>query len=164
VGHIRCSALAAALVVILITIVPSPAQAAGVEHPPTGPSTGYSTVATGGDPVNSFTGNFSREAVDVAITAMNPPLVLLRTFNSTDTRISPLGPSWTHSYAMHLSRPSGTSLGIIVVGPQGRSDIYRHNSDGSYTPPAAIHASLALRGDGTAGSSALATTVSTSQG
>ena len=147
--HIRCSALAVALVAILTTIAPSPADAAGVEQAPNGPGAGYSTAATGGDPVNSFTGNFSREAVDVAITAVNPPLVLLRTFNSLDPRISPLGPGWTYSYAMHLNSLSATPLDIIVVGPQGQSDVYRHSGDGSYTPPPAIHATLARRDDGT---------------
>ncbi len=100
-----------------------------------------------GDPVQTFTGNFTYTHTDVAIPGRGPSPVFARSYNSDDTRVGPLGPGWTHSYAMRV-RSAGDGTGaLILVGPQGRSDRYTSNGDGTYTAPAGFYTTLARNVD-----------------
>lgn len=101
------------------------------------------------DPVNTLTGSYTYAHADVEIIGRGPTLLFVRTYNSNDTRISALGPGWTHSYAMHLARPDANSSDIIVVNPQGRSDRYTRNADGSFRSPVGIYETLVRNSDGT---------------
>jgi len=105
--------------------------------------------ATSNDPVNTFTGNAAYTRTDLAIAGRGPSPVFARAYNSMDTRTGPLGPGWTHSYNIHLANPGDGSLDLLLVGPQGRTDRYTHNADGSYTPPPAVYTTLVWNVDNT---------------
>lgn len=83
--------------------------------------------------VNTLTGVYSYDRIDASATLNGAPVVFRRTYNSTDTRVTPLGPGWTHNFGMHVARPAPGSLDLLVVGPQGRTDTYTWNPDGSGT-------------------------------
>jgi RHS repeat-associated protein len=104
---------------------------------------------TGGDPVDTFTGSFGYTHRDVAIPGRGPAIDFQRTYNSNDPRVGPLGPGWTHNYASRLVLADDQTGDLYLIGPQGRSDRYELNPDGSFTPPSAIHTQLALNPDGT---------------
>ncbi len=106
-------------------------------------------VGVSRDPVSTLTGSFLYTRTDVEIPGRGPVIRFSRAYNSSDTRVGPLGPGWTHSYAMHLATPDAASTDIIVVDPQGRSDRFAKNTDGSYSPPAGISTKLVKNGTGT---------------
>jgi RHS repeat-associated protein len=109
----------------------------------------YPNGETGGDPVDTFTGSFEYTHQDVAILGRGPVIDFQRTYNSDDPRVGPLGPGWTHNYASSLVLADDSSGDLYLIGPQGRSDRYVLNPDGSYTAPGGIHTRLVLNPDGT---------------
>jgi RHS repeat-associated protein len=116
----------------------------GTEHNPP-----YINGATAMAGVHTLTGSFGSTHTDVAISGRGPTPFLSRTVNSNDTRIGPLGIGWQHSYAGRLVTPSTGTGVIVLVGPQGRSDRYIPNADGTYTPPAGVDTALKKNADGT---------------
>ena len=60
-----------------------------------------------------------------------------------------MGPGWTHSYNIRLTVPFSGSTDIILVGPQGRSDLYTYDDSNSYTPPDGVYTTLMKNDDGT---------------
>ena len=101
-----------------------------------------------GDPVNPLTGTYSFQKTDVAIAGRGPAPAFVRAYNSSDTRVSRLGPGWTDTYNAHLALPAPGSTSIILVGPQGRSDTYSF-TNGAYTPPPGVYTTLVKNADGT---------------
>jgi YD repeat-containing protein len=92
----------------------------------------------------------------VATSGRGPSPALALTSNSNDPTVGPLGPGWTHSYALRLVRPeAGAGTGaVVLVGPQGRRDRYLPvtvNGDGSatYAPPPGVGTTLVREDDGT---------------
>jgi RHS repeat-associated protein/uncharacterized repeat protein (TIGR01451 family) len=69
-----------------------------------------------GDPVNTFSGNFTYSDLDVTIPTWGPPLEFERSYNSRDTKNGPLGPGWTHNYnvSLHYETFIGTDQDGIV--------------------------------------------------
>jgi YD repeat-containing protein len=104
--------------------------------------------ATSTDPVNTLTGNFAYTHTDVAIPGRGQSPVFVRSLNTRDTRAGPLGPGWTHNYAIHLANPGDGTSDVLLVGPQGRTDRYTAQS-GAYTPPPGISTRLAANSNGT---------------
>ena len=127
-----------------VTGLPVEPPPAGTDHNPP-----LINAETGGSGVNTYTGAYSYSHTDVAIAGRGPAPQFTRAYNSNDTRVGPLGPGWTHSYAMRLVRPASGSTSIVLVGPQGRSDTYTRQADGSYAPPAGVFATLAANTNGT---------------
>lgn len=108
------------------------------------PAAGFSK-----DPVNTLTGAFVYAHTDVSISGLGPIPPFTRSYNSADSRSGSLGPSWTHNYDMHLSKPSSTSDDIYVVGPQGYGGLFTDNQDGTYAPPDGSTDSLIKESNGT---------------
>ena len=105
-------------------------------------------VAHSNDPVNTQNGSYAYSFIDIAIAGRGPSPVFERSYNSNDTRVSSLGPGWTHNYATRLRDPGDGTTDIILVGPTGRSDRYT-NSGGTYTPPPGVYTALVKNGDST---------------
>lgn len=117
--------------------------------PPETERNAHPNTETSGDPVNTFTGSLTTTRQDVAIPGRGPAVDFRRTYNSNDPRAGPLGPGWTHSYATRLVLADDASGDMYLIGPQGRSDRYTRNPDGSFTSPAAIHRQLVKNLDAT---------------
>lgn len=112
----------------------------------------YSRYKNGGfskDPVNTFTGAFIYTYSDISIAGRGPVPAFVRSYSSDSILISDLGVGWTHNYNMRLVKPSASSKDVVVLGPQGRADLYVHNADGSYTPPMAVTNTLEKNSGGT---------------
>src|SRR5439155_26525496 len=101
--------------------------------------------ATEGDPVQPLSGSYGYTKVDLAIAGRGPSPGFSRTYNSNDTRWTPLGPGWTHSYSARLTFAGTGVCAVVLVGPEGRSDCYALNG-GLYTPPAGVSTALIKNG------------------
>jgi RHS repeat-associated protein len=99
--------------------------------------------------VQTLTGSYSTTHTDLSISGRGPSPTLSRTYNSNDSRFSALGQGWTHSYNIYLARPQNGSGLVILVGPEGRSDRYTPNADGTYTPPLSVDIALRKNSDST---------------
>ncbi|MCL4370644.1 MAG: DUF6531 domain-containing protein, partial [Chloroflexi bacterium] len=99
-------------------------------------------------PVNTASGSYTYSHTDVAIPGRGPAITFERAYNSNDTRVSPLGPGWTHSYNTHLANPGDGSDSLILVGPKGGADLFVKNPDGTYTTPPGVYATLVKNGNG----------------
>jgi RHS repeat-associated protein len=99
--------------------------------------------------VHTLTGSFTAGDTDVSIAGRGPTPQFTRTYNSNDPRPGAFGLGWTHNYAIHLARPTDATLDLILVGPQGRSDRYVRQANGTYTRPPAVYTQLAANADGT---------------
>jgi RHS repeat-associated protein len=113
----------------------------GTEHNPP-----YTNQQQTGDPVSSYTGSLSLEHADVVIPGRGPTIAFARSYNSNDTRVTPLGPGWTHSYNVRLVSPGGGTNDLVLVGPSGRSDRYTWAA-GVFTPPPGVHRTLVQNAD-----------------
>ena len=102
----------------------------------------------GGDPVSTNTGSFVDRQVDLAIAGRGPSPQFVRTFNSNDTRVTALGPGWTHSYNIRLVSPGDATDDVVLIGPEGRSDRYVASA-GGFTAPAGVYRTLVRNGDET---------------
>ncbi len=97
------------------------------------------------DPVNVGTGSFTTQATDLAMPGRVLPFGFVRSYNSADTQVSPLGPGWTHSF--YWSLQAGTVA--EVRRGDGRRDLYTKNPDGTYAPPPGVFDTLVKNGDST---------------
>jgi RHS repeat-associated protein len=91
------------------------------------------------DPVNSATGSFSTAATDVSLPGIGLPFVFTRSYNSTDSTSGPLGPGWTHSYAVTLTIQGGTAT---LRGEDGQQVVYTQQPDGSFLGAAGARSTL----------------------
>ncbi|MCP4589229.1 MAG: DUF11 domain-containing protein [bacterium] len=113
-----------------------------------------------GGPINTRSGNYGYAVTDLSIPTAGAPLRLERNYNSsnvlsyTGTITDPLGPGWTHNYAMRLfpGPASGTFFTATITDTAlARSTLYYRpyvtvrlpggswlrladNGDGTYTP------------------------------
>ncbi|MCP4428303.1 MAG: PKD domain-containing protein, partial [Chloroflexi bacterium] len=102
------------------------------------------------DPVNTFSGNFTYNTLDVNIPTWGEPLQFERSYNSRDDEDGPLGPGWTHNYNMNLVRQTFVPLGdvepldyMIVRMPRGSRAYFEIGDDGTtFTPLPGVRASL----------------------
>lgn len=95
------------------------------------------------------TGEYFSEDDDLVLPDTGPPRRFVRSYNSLDTRVMPLGPGWIFNFHSHISNPGLGTLDLVVVAPQGRSDVYTHTPDGAYRPPPGVHAALQKNVDNT---------------
>ncbi len=120
--------------------VPPPAE---TDHNRPDPNSG-----DGGDPVSTLTGALGYDHMDVSIPGRGPAIQFARSYNSNDTRVTTLGPGWTHSYNIRLTSPGDGTNDIVLVGPQGRSDRYVE-SGGAFNAPLGVHRTLIRNADET---------------
>lgn len=106
------------------------------------PTTGISIA----EPVNTFSGNFTLNVVDVQVPARGLPLLLARTFNARDTHSGVFGPGWTSGLEWAIGERVTTAT---ITRGDGRRDIYVRNADGTYAPPSGVFDTLVKRADGT---------------
>jgi len=100
------------------------------------------------DPVHTLTGAFLYQHTDLAIAGRGPSPLFRRSYSSIDTRYTAgIGVGWTHNYAINLASPGDGTQDVILMGPDGRSDRYVHNFDGSFTRPPAVYTSLVKNAD-----------------
>ncbi len=99
------------------------------------------------DPVNTYTGTYTYTRTDLALAGRGPSPTFARAYNSNDTRVTDLGPGWTHNYNVYIGDPADGTGDRYLIGPDGRSDRYTHNPDGSYTPPPALTTTLVMKTD-----------------
>ena len=104
---------------------------------------------TGGDPVQTFSGAFLYHHTDIGMAARGPAVDFARAYNSAETRVGPLGPGWTLSYDVRLRAPGAGSQDELLVRPDGNTDHFTHNPDGTFSPPPAVYSSLVHNPDGT---------------
>ncbi|HKS29787.1 MAG TPA: RHS repeat-associated core domain-containing protein [Pyrinomonadaceae bacterium] len=103
-----------------------------------------------GSPVEIATGNFIFSTRHLLVPALGPALELTLVYNSQDLRLGPFGNGWTHSYDQRLVLADGETQKVAIVRqPNGKRDRFIQNSDGTYTPPPSVHASLRKNQDGT---------------
>jgi YD repeat-containing protein len=124
----------------------------GISVQPAAPGSGQTGpvgAGTGSDPVYTYTGSYTYTRADLAIPGRGPSPVFARTYNSHDTRVGPLGPGWTHSYAVRLRSPGDGTRDLLLTGPQGRADRYTRKLDGSYAPRLGSAAHLVEHQNGT---------------
>jgi len=120
------------------------------KQPTTSDAQFYQPARTEGeskDPVNTLTGSFSYSRTDVAFAGMGPVPAFVRAYNSGDNRSSSLGPVWTHNYQLRLVDPGDWSGALLLAGPQGRTDRYTRNADGTYSPPVGVNTTLVKNPD-----------------
>jgi YD repeat-containing protein len=131
---------------------PAAPVAAGPESPGAG-RVDPPYQASAGDPVNTLLGNFWYDRTDLRIPAEGPALRFTRSYSSLmrpvepragDRDISwPLGPGWTHSYHMRLTRdPTQSPDDLVLWLPVAATRQYRPNGDGTYATPQGETASL----------------------
>jgi RHS repeat-associated protein len=98
-------------------------------------------------PVNTRTGNFWTQAVDLSVVSPGPALVWQRTYASQATVdiTGPLGYGWQHSYAARLVTPtmSGGEAGYAIILSPGANQLRFHSvGNGRYQSPAGIYSTL----------------------
>ena len=103
--------------------------------------------ATSPDPVQTYSGSFLYSFTDVAIAGRGQAPTFTRSYNSTDTRLGPLGPGWTHSYYARLREPGDGSGDLLFVRPDGNTDRFTRNNDETFSPSPATYATLVRNAD-----------------
>jgi RHS repeat-associated protein len=99
-----------------------------------------------GHPVNTRTGNFTHQEVDVTIPTRGLPLTFQRSYNSLDTYAGPLGHGWTHNYNVHLEVISDT---VTLMAPLGSRLEFTDNGDDTFTASPGVRATLVRNADDT---------------
>jgi YD repeat-containing protein len=102
-----------------------------------------------GDPVQSFSGAFMYDRLDIAIPGRGPAPSFARSYNSRDDRTGSMGPGWMHNYSARLRHPGDGSLDLLFVGPDGNTDRFTRNNDETFSPPPAVDRTLVRLADGT---------------
>ncbi|MBI1877045.1 MAG: hypothetical protein HYR94_02205 [Chloroflexi bacterium] len=93
-----------------------------------------------GDPINTFSGNYSYQTSDISVAAVGQPLKFERTYNSTPVTGTvvysrPLGYGWTHNYDIRLTFPTdpgGEANTVILKTAPGSRLRFADNGDGTY--------------------------------
>lgn len=108
----------------------------------------HSTCSTG-RPVNCATGAFWHEFTDTSIPGRGVPLEFTRTYSSMNAATDgPLGFGWTDSYNMSLTLEEET--GAATIHEEGGSAVtFPSNSEGGFTTPPRVLATLVANEDGT---------------
>lgn len=83
-----------------------------------------------GDPVDTFSGNFSAVEVDVPFAPAARGLEWARTYNSADSTAGSLGPGWSSAFSERLVEGEDGTLTLITDG--GRRLGFEPAADGSY--------------------------------
>ena len=104
-----------------------------------------------GGPINTYSGNYNYETMDLSIPTLGQPLRFERAYNSLPVTGSvvysrPLGYGWTHNYDIRLTfpdDPGGEDSTIILKAPHGsRMRFTDQDEDGEYDPYPGVWADL----------------------
>jgi YD repeat-containing protein len=76
-------------------------------------------IDTGGDPVNTESGNFFRQFTDVSIPGRSYPLAVQRTYNSQNASVNgPFGYGWSFNYGMSVAVSGSSPNEVATVTEQ----------------------------------------------
>src|SRR5919106_3153850 len=82
------------------------------------------------DPINTLTGSFVTSVEDLSVPGTGVSFGWSRSYTSSDESSGPLGPGWTHSYAVSLHvEPSGD---VRLHGDEGQIVSFARQVDGSF--------------------------------
>lgn len=107
-------------------------------------SRGWSAFA--GQGVSSLFGDFTHQALDLGLSGRGLSIEFARTYHSALVADGPLGPGWTHSYALKWTQPDTDTIQIQM--PDGRFDRYTRQGN-QYVPPPGVYHTLVAHLDGT---------------
>ncbi|XVV02717.1 LamG-like jellyroll fold domain-containing protein [Actinosynnema sp. CA-248983] len=100
-----------------------------------------STVPGGG--VDPAVGNYTTTATDAVVSAVGPPLSVVRSYNSLDPRrSSAFGAGWSTRWDTAIIEETDGSGNLVVTYPEGAQARFGKRSDGTYAPPAGRFATL----------------------
>ncbi len=95
----------------------------------------------GGDPVDTFTGNFHESYADLAVPGRGPGLAFSHAYNSSmAANDGPLGFGWTHAYAMSATVDPVTKA--VSIHQEGGSGVTFYTAGSSYVAPPRVAATL----------------------
>ena len=107
------------------------------------------TQADSHDPVNTFSGSFHTEVMDLALPAASQLLAMQRSYVSlgagTTAPVSDLGPGWRHRFATRLTLPhmtGGMTNTVIFESWTGNRLRFFETSTGGYSPAPGVHARM----------------------
>lgn len=105
-------------------------------------SSGYSA-----DPVNTATGNYTYQRMDIEIPGIGIPYAFERAYNSRDPQNGPLGFGWSHSYNTALTvNPDAT---VTIRWGDGKTETWTPDGMGGFTQQYGVFDTLIDNGDGT---------------
>jgi RHS repeat-associated protein len=99
------------------------------------------------DPVQTFHGAFLYNHRDLSIPGRGPVISFVRSYNSADTRVGPMGPGWTHTYNARIRDTGDGSGDLFLVRPNGNTDRFKRNNDESFSPSLAVYSTLIRNAD-----------------
>jgi RHS repeat-associated protein len=101
---------------------------------------------SGGDPVDTATGECNEVATDAALHGPGYPLAVTRSYSSALAAAGPLGPGWTLPWFASASpQPSGD---VIITAENGDQYDYASNSNSGFTTPPGTRSVLAQQSSG----------------
>jgi RHS repeat-associated protein len=109
----------------------------------------HSSCPTGmmAEPVNTQNGSYFTSATDAFYPGIGVPFAFVRSYNSADSTLGPLGPGWTHSYNVYLYFKGGGD--IVLHAEDGQQLTYFLQPDSTYKPQTVARDALTRLGDGT---------------
>lgn len=100
-----------------------------------------------GDPVDTYSGNFSHTWTDFSIPGRGIPLLFSRTYNAQAAgQQGPFGYGWTDSYNLALS--SDSSGNVTIQQEDGSTVTFAPNGSNGYSAPPRVLATLVKNSDG----------------
>ncbi|GGO74851.1 hypothetical protein GCM10012289_48500 [Nonomuraea cavernae] len=109
-----------------------------------------STSGVDGQEFHQQAGNYTTTATDAQIPAAGPPLSVVRSYNSMDTRRTGVfGAGWSTRWDMRIIPETihGREA-LLVTFPDGREVRFADKKDGTFQPPPGMYATLAVRAEG----------------
>ncbi|MEV6038914.1 RHS repeat-associated core domain-containing protein [Nonomuraea sp. NPDC052116] len=109
-----------------------------------------STPGVNGQEFHQASGNYTTTFTDVQVPVAGPPLSVVRSYNSMDSRRDGVfGAGWSTRWDMSVVEESIRGLAsVLVTYPDGRQVRFAKKSDGAYQPPPGMFATLAKNADG----------------
>lgn len=94
----------------------------------------FNNSSVGSDGTDAATGNFSQSYTDLSEVSLGYGINFIRTYNSKDRDTNgAFGIGWTFSFESYIKDFQGSSNIKVAKLPNGSSEIFNLNSDGSYT-------------------------------
>lgn len=103
--------------------------------------TGKTPTGYYADPVNTATGNFYTNVLDVDLPAVGVPLKFERHYNSLSPHVGALGKGWNHSFAHALTIDAATGNATYLAA-DGQQLVFPARPDGTFGQPPAVTATL----------------------
>ncbi|GII61852.1 hypothetical protein Skr01_19370 [Sphaerisporangium krabiense] len=98
-----------------------------------------------GQEFHQLAGNYTTTFTDASVPTAGPPLSVVRSYNSMDPRNDGIfGAGWSTRWDMKASLETAADIStLLVTYPDGRQVRFAAKGDGTFQPPAGIHATLA---------------------